>query len=136
MASIRARLRRMLRNATEDERGFETAETAIVLPVLLVMILGLIQGALWYHGSNLTQAAATNAYEAARLYEATTADGITAGNTTASQAGGMLTNVTVTVTRNGNEITATVTATTPSIIPGANTTVTKTITGPIERWVP
>lgn len=136
MSSIRTRLRHTLRRATRDERGFETAETAIVLPFLLLLILAIVQGGLWYHGTNLTQAAAVNAYEAARLYEATTADGVNAGTTTADQAGGMLTDVTVTVTRTGNEVTATVTATTPGIIPGANTTVTKTVTGPVERWVP
>lgn len=135
MSSIRARLRRTL-CATRDECGFETAETAIVLPFLLILIIGIVQGGLWYHGTNLVQAAAVNAYESARLYQATTADGVNAGNTTADQAGGMLTDVTVTVTRNGNDVTATVTANTPGIIPGANTTVTKTITGPIERWVP
>lgn len=134
--SIRARLRHPFLRVTRDERGFETAETAIVLPVLLLLILGLVQGGLWYHGTNLVQAAAVNAYESARLYGATTADGVSAGSTTAEQAGGMLTDVNVTVTRNGNEITANVTATTPGLLPGVNTIVTKTVTGPVERWVP
>lgn len=136
MASIRARLLHPLRRMERDERGFETAETVLVLPMLLLLILGIIQGGLWYHGTNLVQAAAVNAYEAARLYNATTADGVNAGTATADQAGGMLTDVDVTVTRNATEATATVTATTPGLLPGVNTTVTKTITGPIERWVP
>jgi len=136
MASIRARLLHPLRRIERDERGFETAETVLVLPMLLLLILGIIQGGLWYHGTNLVQAAAVNAYEAARLYNATSADGVNAGNATADQAGGMLTDVDVTVTRTATEATATVTATTPGLLPGVNTTVTKTITGPIERWVP
>lgn len=136
MASIRARLLRPLRRAGRDERGFETAETVIVLPALLLLILAIVQGGLWYHGTNLVQAAAVNAYEAARLYDATTADGVTAGTATADQAGGMLTSVNVNVDRNVTEVTATVTAITPGLIPGVNTTVTKTITGPVERWVP
>ena len=70
------------------------------------------------------------------LYDATSADGVNAGNATADQAGGMLTDVDVTVTRTTTEATATVTATTPGLLPGVNTTVSKTITGPIERWVP
>ena len=136
MSSIRARLRHPFRQVMRDERGFETAETAIVLPVLLLLILGIVQGGLWYHGTNLVQAAAVNAYESARLYGATSADGINAGTTTAEQTGGMLTDITVSVTRTGTEVTATVTATTPGLLPGVNTTVTKTITGPVERWVP
>lgn len=136
MASIRARLHHPLRHVVRDERGFETAETAIVLPALLLIILAIVQGALWYHGTNLVQASAANAYEAARLYDATTADGVNAGTATAEQAGGMLTNVTVDVDRTATEVTATVTAITPGLLPGVNTTVTKTITGPIERWVP
>ena len=135
-ASTHARLRRAFRRAGTDERGFETAEVALTIPFLLVLILGIIQGGLWYHGTNLTQAAASNAYEAARLHNATSADGINAGTATADQVGSMLTNVTVTVTRGPNEVTATVTATTPGLLPGVNTTVTKTVTGPTERWVP
>lgn len=136
MSPIRARLLRPLRRMGRDERGFETAETAIVLPALLLIILAIVQGGLWYHGTNLVQASAVNAYEAARLYDATTADGINAGAATADQAGGMLTNVSVNVERTATEVTATVTAVTPGLIPGVNTTVTKTITGPVERWVP
>lgn len=136
MASIRARLLHPLRRMGRDERGFETAETAIVLPMLLLIIFAIIQGGLWYHGTNLVQAAAVNAYEAARLYDGNTADGVNAGTATAEQTGGMLTDVTVDVERNATEVTATVTAVTPGLIPGVNTTVTKTITGPVERWVP
>ncbi len=119
-----------------DERGFETAETVIVLPALLLIILAIVQGGLWYHGTNLVQASAVNAYEAARLYDGTTADGVNAGTATAEKAGGMLTNVNVNVDRTATEVTATVTAVTPGLIPGVNTTVTKTVTGPVERWVP
>lgn len=136
MSSIRAHLHHPFRRVMRDERGFETAETALVLPVLLLLILGLVQGGLWYHGTNLVQASAVNAYESARLYGASTADGVNAGTTTAEQSGGMLTDIVVNVTRNGNEVTATVTATTPGLLPGVNTSVTKTVTGPVERWVP
>jgi len=136
MASIRARLLRPLRRAGRDERGFETAETVIVLPALLLLILAIVQGGLWYHGTNLVQAAAANAYEAARLYGAGPADGVNAGTATADQAGGMLTDVNVNVNRSATEVTATVTAVTPGLLPGVNTTVTRTVTGPVERWVP
>lgn len=136
MALIRARLPRPLRRAWADERGFETAETVIVLPVLLILIFSIIQGAVWYHGTNLVQAAASNAYEAARLYNATAGDGIAAGQATADQVGSVLSNIQVSVDRSATEATATVTATTPGLLPGVNTTVTKTVTGPTERWVP
>jgi Flp pilus assembly protein TadG len=135
VSSIRARLLRPLRRHGADERGFETAETVIVLPVVLILIFVIIQGALWYHSTNLVQAAATSAYESARLYNATESDGVQAGRATATQAGTILSDVKVTVTRTATDVTATVSAHTPSLIPGANTTVTKTITGPTERWV-
>ncbi len=136
MASIRARLLHPLRRVGRDERGFETAETIIVLPMLLLFIFAIVQGGLWYHGTNLVQAAAVNAYEAARLFDGNTADGVDAGTATAEQAGGMLSNVSVNVERNATEVTATVTAVTPGLLPGVNATVTKTIVGPVERWVP
>lgn len=136
MAVTRARLPRSLRRAAGDERGFETAETMLVLPFLLVLIITIVQGAIWFHGTNLTQAAASNAYEAARLYDASSADGVAAGEATADQVGSILTDVRVNVTRSTTEVIATVTATTPGLLPGVNTTVTKTVTGPVERWTP
>ena len=136
MSRVRVLLALPFRRAARDERGLETAEYVVIMPVFLLIVLTIVQGSLWYHGTNLTQAAAANAYEAARLFDATSADGVAAGEATADQVGSVLSDVRVNVVRTPTEVTATVTAITPGLIPGVNTTVTKTITGPVERWVP
>lgn len=130
-----ARLRRR-RTALSGERGFESAEAAIFLPFLLLTILAIVQGGIWYHSTNLVQAAASNSYNAASLYGASSSDGISAGQATAAQVGSVLSDVRVEVTRTATEVVATVTATAPSLIPGVTSEVTKTVTGPTERWVP
>lgn len=136
MALIRARTRRRFtKKSAVDERGFETAEAAIVLPFLLVLLFGVIQGGIAYHANNLIHAAASNAATAASLYDATAGDGISAGKATANQAGSVLTDVHVTVDRTATEVVATVTAATPMLVPGVDGTVTQTITAPVERWV-
>lgn len=134
MAFIRARLRR-LTGAPADERGFETAEYVIVIPVILLVIFGIIQGMLWYHGTNLVQRAASSGYQAASLYGATSSDGNSAATATAEQAGSVLENVKVNVTRTGTEVTSTVTAKAITIIPGIKTEISRTVSGPTERWV-
>lgn len=135
-AFIHARLRRLHHKAQSGERGFETAEAAIFWPFILLTILAVIQGGIWFHSTNLVQAAASNSYNAASLYGASSSDGISAGQVTAEQAGSVLSNVRVEVTRTATEVVATVTATAPTLLPGVTSEVTKTITGPTERWVP
>lgn len=46
------------------ERGTATLELAIVAPVLMLLILGILQFGLWYHAEQVTKAAAI---EAARV---------------------------------------------------------------------
>ena len=140
MTQIRARLQSLLaqRGASrpEGERGFESAEWVIVVPLILVIVFSFIQGGLWYHSTDLVQNAAANAANAAGLYGASSNDGVSAGEATATQSGSTLSDVHVSVTRTQTEVTATVTARFPSLVPGMNNLVTKTVTGPVERWVP
>lgn len=47
-----------------SERGTATLELAIVAPVLMLLVLGILQFGLWYHAENVTRTAAV---EAARV---------------------------------------------------------------------
>ena len=86
--------------------------------------------------NNVAQAAASTAYNSARLYDASTEDGVNAGNAALTQAGTILTGTNVTVQRGAETVTVTVTGTAATLLPGLPATVTRTVTGPTERWVP
>jgi Flp pilus assembly protein TadG len=60
-----------------DERGGEaglaTLEVALITPVLLLVVLGLVQFALWYHAEQVVTAAAQEAAAQASLLTGTPA---------------------------------------------------------------
>lgn len=49
------------------EEGAATAELVLITPVLLLMLMLIIQFALWYHGSHVATAAAQEGARAARV---------------------------------------------------------------------
>lgn len=57
------------------ERGAVTAEFAIVAPVLMVAVLGVVQFGLWYHAQSVARTAAIEAARTAAAEEATVAAG-------------------------------------------------------------
>lgn len=119
----------------ESERGSASVEAIVAIPVVLLIIFGIIQGVVVLQANNLAQVAASSAYETARLYDATTEDGIAQGNATLSQAGTTLSGTEVTVQRTAETVTVTVTGTAPSLLPGVPIPISRTIIGPTEKWV-
>lgn len=51
----------------------------MIIPVVLLIFFGLIQGAVVLQANNVAQAAASTAYNSARLYDASSEDGVSAG---------------------------------------------------------
>ena len=51
----------------DGERGLATLEVALITPVLLLVVLGLVQFALWYHAEQVVTAAAQEAAAQASL---------------------------------------------------------------------
>ncbi|GAA1745556.1 TadE/TadG family type IV pilus assembly protein [Microbacterium paludicola] len=126
---------RSIRHRVSDDRGLSTAESSIIWSVFFLVILTILQAAVYLHGYNLAQAAAAVAVEEARLYDAGTGDGYSAASSTAEKSGGMLNNISVNVSRSATQVSATVTGDVPLLVPGMNLTVTGTASGPVERWV-
>ena len=50
-----------------DERGSATAELVIATPLLLLLILGIVQFALWEHATHVAQAVAEQGLSAGRV---------------------------------------------------------------------
>jgi len=110
-------------------------EALIVLPILFGVFFVIVQGAVWLHAGNIAQAAASSAYNAARLYDAVAADGVAAGTASAQQTGTVLDAAVVVVDRTTTTVTVTVTGTAPTLVPGWDTHVERTVSGPVERWI-
>ncbi|PZE54022.1 TadE/TadG family type IV pilus assembly protein [Curtobacterium sp. MCLR17_044] len=123
------------RRLRTDEDGY--AASAIIAPVIFLLLFTALQGALWYQGTNVAQNAAVAAYNDARAYESTTGAGQASARQVLDQAGGFLQHSNVTVNRSADTVTVDVTGQAVSMIPGVQMPpVHRTITGPVERWVP
>lgn len=90
-----------------DQRGRSSLELAIVAPVLLLVIFGIVQAAVWYTARNAAESSAAACAEAARGITASAADGHAAAASVAGQSGA-LTDINVGVNTNGQQVVCTV----------------------------
>jgi Flp pilus assembly protein TadG len=91
--------------ARGGDRGGATVEFVIAMPMLMLMILFIIQAAVWMHATHVAQAAANRALDAAAAYGASAAQGQTAGDQTLAALGsGVLKDPHVTVTRTATDV--------------------------------
>jgi len=75
------------RRAASGEAGVSTLEAVLVFPALLLLLMLIIQFALWYHASDLATAAAQDGTRAARVQGATASDGAAEANQLLDQTG-------------------------------------------------
>ena len=133
-----ARRRSDWRRATRDgDQGGATVELVIAAPVLMLMILFIVQAAVWMHATHVAQSAASRAVDAGAAYGASAAQGRNAGDQTLAALGsGVLKDPRVTVTRTATDVHVDVTGTAATVVPGIRWTVHATAAGPVERFVP
>ena len=118
------------------ERGVANVEMIIVFPVFAAMFFAILQGAIWLDAGNIAQAAANTAYNSARTYDGTNGGGTSAGYDFISAKGKNLDGPTVNVNRTATTVTVTVIGHSLTLIPGwFGTDISRTVTGPVERWV-
>lgn len=103
------------------------------MPVLIVLVLAPIQVGLWWHASQVADAAAREAVDAAQVDDATEADGVAAANRFLDAAGN-LTHRNVTVVRGTDTVTVEVTGRAPLLIPGLDWQVRSVAVGAVERF--
>ena len=118
-----------------SERGSAAVQTAILFPVVLLLVFGIIQGALWFHARNVALGAAQEGARAAST------EGGTGGEQRAHEFVGNLTGGTlirdlqVSGTSTGETVTITVTGNAPSLVPGVGgLTVRQSATATIEQF--
>ncbi|HLY81403.1 MAG TPA: TadE/TadG family type IV pilus assembly protein [Acidimicrobiales bacterium] len=69
-----------------SQRGTTTLEAVLVFPVLLLLLMLIIQFALWYHATDVATAAAQDGVRAARVEGGTGQDGSARANTLLDEA--------------------------------------------------
>ncbi len=119
----------------EQERGSTALEVAVLAPVVMLLVFAIVSGGMWLHGRSIALAAANQAVVAARGEGADSGTGQQAARSFLDRAGdGVLSGVTVSVDRDPGTVTATITASTISLLPGVpGLRVQQTAQGPVEQ---
>ncbi|WP_231839563.1 TadE/TadG family type IV pilus assembly protein [Blastococcus saxobsidens] len=120
------------------ERGAASVELAVAFPVVLLLVMTLIQAALWFYARSIALGAAQEGAREGRVQPASTARAQSAAEGFLDQtAQDLLTGRDVTVAGSPSSIEVTVTGTSLSLFPGlSGWSVTQTAVGPVERPTP
>lgn len=119
------------------DRGSATLEITVLFPIVLLLILGVVQGALYYHARDVALAAAADGLTAARSRTGTAEQGRQAAVAFLDRAGGddVLPGAEVTAVRAGAAATVTVTGHAVSLLPGLPSwSISQVASGPVERF--
>ncbi|MDG4764475.1 pilus assembly protein [Solwaraspora sp. WMMD406] len=132
------RLRTRCRHVTTgSDTGAATAELAIAMPLLLLIVMFVIQAGVFMHATHIAQSAANRAANAAAGYQSSAATGRDAGQQTLAAIGdGVLKDPSVSVTRTATEVRTEITGTAATVVPGVRWPVRATVIRPVERFVP
>jgi Flp pilus assembly protein TadG len=119
--------------------GAATLELVVLFPVLLLIIFGVIQGALYYHGRNVVLAAAEQGVRAGRTDGTPNPAAVAAeqARQLLTDTGELdnLTGLVIVPTVAGGRLSVTVTARTVSLLPGLpGPQVRQTASGSLERF--
>lgn len=132
-ADLAARHWRSRRAPRADERGAVSVELVIATPLLLLLIMGVIQFALWQHAEHIASAVAQQGVAVGRLQGETAAAGEDQARSVLDQLGsGVLVGSDVTATRTATTTTVTVTGHAESIVGIFSLPVKATAVGPTE----
>jgi Flp pilus assembly protein TadG len=120
------------------ERGAASVELAVTFPVVLLLVMTLIQGALWFYARSIALGAAQEGAREGRVQPASPARAQLAAEGFLDQtAQDLLTGRDVAVNGTPSSIEVTVTGTSLSLFPGlSGWSVTQTAVGPVERPTP
>ena len=122
-----------------SDAGVATLELVVIFPVLLLLLFGIFQGALYFHGRNVLLAAAEQGVRAARLdaQPDRAATAVQQARQFLLDTGELknLSGLTITPTVDASQVRITLTARTVSLLPGVpGPQVSQTAAGSIERF--
>ncbi|HUA96282.1 MAG TPA: TadE family protein [Acidimicrobiales bacterium] len=123
------------RALARDDRGAVSAELVIATPLLLLLIMAVIQFALWEHAEHIASAVAQQGVSVGRLQGETAADGQNQAQSVLDQLGPtVLAGSKITTTRTAQMTTVTVTGHAESIIGIFSLPVKATASGATENY--
>ena len=109
----------------------------MVIPLVMLLVLLIVQFAVWQHALHVAQAAAEQGLAAARVQDGTAADGHAAAEAVLDQIGrGPLVDPAVGVDRGATQVSVTVDATAESVVPGLRLPVHARAVGASEPATP
>jgi len=118
-----------------DERGSMVVELVLVIPVVMLILVILIQFALWAHAAQVVQLAASEGDRAARSLGGSPAAGVSRAQTILHGADSDLSSSgAVVVVMPGDQAQITVTGTAISLLPGISLPVSAVQVGPIQEF--
>jgi Flp pilus assembly protein TadG len=128
--------RRCRRRLGDPERGSVTAELLIATPVLFLLVLSVVQFALFEHATHIAEAAAEQGLAASRVANGTAADGNAAATNLLDQIGNaVLASTGVNTTRGDTTTSVTVTGHAEAVLPWLTLPVRVEMNSPTERFV-
>ena len=142
-SASRVRLRRGpaggAKRRTCADRGAATLELVVLFPVLMLLIFGVVQGALYFHGRNVALAAAEQGVRAGRADGSSDPAAIAAAQARQFllDTGELdnLTELVISPAVDGEQVRVTVTARTLSLLPGVpGPQVSQSAAGSLERF--
>lgn len=118
-------------NSLSDDRG--TVGAIVLFPVFAICALVLVQGVFWQQDRTVASSAANKASAAVALYDASSGDAQTLAEDRVRAAG--MRDVTVSISRDANFTTVTITARSHGLLPFTASTITATSVTPTDRFV-
>lgn len=123
----------LLRRTRVASRAAGTTELVIATPVLLLLIMAVVQFALWQHGVHVAEAAAQEGCSAARVQNGTNAAGESEAQHVLNVIGGpLIVGPIVNVSRSAVSVTVHVAGSAEQVVPVLQLPITATCSAPIE----
>ena len=120
-----------------DDRGSVGVQVVIATPALLLVLLMIVQFALWAHATHVAQAAAAQGLAASRVVGGTAAAGSASAQQLLGQLdSGPLTHTSVSSVRDARSATITITGEANAVLPFLHLPVRAQSTGPVEVFRP
>jgi Flp pilus assembly protein TadG len=118
-------------------RGTASAELVIAAPVLLLMLLLIVQFALWSHATHIAQSAAARALDTARVQDGSADAGTASAQRILDQlAKGPLRDSIIHTDRTATTVTVQIRGTASAVVPFLRLPVHAEAAGPVERFEP
>jgi Flp pilus assembly protein TadG len=118
-----------------DERGSASTEIVIAAPLLLILILGIVQFALWEHATHVAEAVAQQGLAAGRVEGGSGQAATAEAESVLSQLGsGVLAHPKISASRGAVTTTVLVTGKAEAVLPFLSLPVRAKATGPTERF--